>query len=109
MTDRLETLAQQRAVLSAEIAQHRVEIARAAQRLHRPLRRVDRIREDVHFFRERYAYLLLPVALLAILNPHRSLRLVLGAWTLWRTFQRAQGPRDQRLAQTFATLAARRM
>lgn len=94
MNTRLDALAEQRAVLSAEIAEHRVQIARAAQRLHRPLQRVDRIREDVRFFRERYVYLLLPVALLAVLNPRRTLRLVLGAMTLWRTLAqaRAMGP-----------------
>lgn len=92
MNANLDTLAEQRAVLSAEIAEHRVRIARAAQRLHAPLRRVDRIREDLHFFRERYIYLLLPVALLAVLNPGRTLRLVLGAVTLLRTIAAASGP-----------------
>jgi hypothetical protein len=90
MNTRLDTLAEQRAVLSAEIAEHRVQIARAAQRLHGPLQKVDRIREDVHFFRERYLYLLLPVALLAVLNPGRTLRLALGAVTLWRTVTQAR-------------------
>jgi hypothetical protein len=93
MSQKLDSLAAQRAVLSAEIAEHRVQIARAAQRLHAPLRRVDRIREDVHFFRERYVYLLLPVALLAVLNPRRTLKLVLGAVTLLRTIAAARaGP-----------------
>jgi len=90
MNPRLQALAEQRAVLSAEIAEHRVEIARAAQRLHRPLRQVDRFREDVQFFRERYLYLLLPVALLAALNPRRTLKLLLGAVTLWRTVRQVR-------------------
>lgn len=93
MSHKLDVLAQQRAVLSAEIAEHRVQVARAAQRLHGPLQRVDRLRADVHFFKERYVYLLLPVALLAVLNPGRTLRLALGAMTLWRTLSAArQGP-----------------
>jgi len=90
MNTRLESLAEQRAVLSAEIAEHRVQIAQAAQKLHRPLQKVDQIREDVQFFRERYVYLLLPVALLAVLNPRRTLKLVLGAATLWRTISQAR-------------------
>jgi hypothetical protein len=109
MTDRLDTLARQRADLSAEIAQQRTGLAHAAQRLHRPLQRIDRAREDFQFFRERYVYLLLPVALLAVLNPGRSLRLLLGAWTLWRTFDRAGGTREDRVAQTLAAYAARRL
>lgn len=85
MNERLDGLEQHRAALSAEIAEHRLQIARAAQQLHGPLQRVDRFREDVRFVRQHYLYLLLPVALLAVLNPGRTLRLVLGAVTLWRT------------------------
>ena len=44
----------------------------------------------MHFFRERYLSLLLPVALLAVLNPGRTLRLALGAVTLWRTVTQAR-------------------
>lgn len=90
MNHSLDTLAEQRAVLSAEIAEHRVQIAQAAQKLHRPLQKVDQLREDVRFFRERYVYLLLPAALLAVLNPGRTLKLVLGAVTLWRTIRQAR-------------------
>jgi hypothetical protein len=89
---RLEALAQQRAALSAEIAEHRVQIARAAQRLHGPLRRVDRLREEVHVLREHYAWLLLPVAVLALLNPVRTLKVVAGALGVWRTFNQARLP-----------------
>lgn len=92
MTTSLETLAQQRAVLSAEIAEHRVQIARAAQKLHGPLQKVDQFRADVRFFRERYLYLLLPVALLAALNPRRTLKLALAAMTVWRTITQARLP-----------------
>lgn len=86
MNERLAGLEQHRAALSAEIAEHRLQIARAAQRLHGPLQRVDRLREEVRYAREHYLFLLLPVALLAILNPGRTLRLVAGAVSLWRTF-----------------------
>ena len=93
MNGRLETLAHQRAALSVELAQHRVQIAHAAQRLHRPLQRVDRIRAELHVLRQHYAWLLLPVALLAVLNPQRTLRLLLGAATLWRSLSAAPPPR----------------
>lgn len=89
MNERLDTLAHQRAALSAELAEQRVEIAHAAQRLHRPLQKVDRIREELHVIRKHYAWLLLPVALLAVLNPRRTLRLALGAVTLGRTVMHA--------------------
>jgi hypothetical protein len=92
LSERLADLEQHRAALSAEIAEHRVQIARAAQRLHGPLQRVDRIREEVRFARQHYLFLLLPVALLAILNPGRTLRLAAGALTAWRAFSRALQP-----------------
>lgn len=93
MNGRLETLAHQRAALSAELAQHRVQIAHAAQRLHRPLQRVDRFREELHVFRQHYLWLLLPVGLLAALNPGRTLRLAIGALSLWRSLSAAPPPR----------------
>lgn len=108
MTDRLELLAQHRERLRAEIAVEREYLARAAQRLQPPLRKLDQVREDLRFFRERYLYLLIPVGLLIVLNPHRTLKLALGALSLWRTFQRAQGAPEERLAQTVAVAAARR-
>lgn len=108
MTDRLEALAHERAALSAELAQQRQAIARAARRLQPPLRRVDRLRADLRFFRQRYAYLLLPVVLLAVLNPGPTLRLLAGASTLWLAFARAQGPPEERLAHALSQLATRR-
>lgn len=108
MSDKLDTLQAHRDLLSAEIALHRLEIARAAQALHKPLRKVDRIREDVRFFRERYLFLLLPVAVLVALNPVRTLKLVAGAVSLWRAFDRARGPRELRATQALAETAAAR-
>lgn len=102
---RLDALAQRRQTLSADLARQRAAIALAAQRLQPPLRRVERLRQDVRFFRERYVYLLLPVAVLAVLNPGRTLRLLLGAWTLWSRFDRGTEPPAERLA---STLPARR-
>lgn len=92
MNERLADLELRRTALSAEIAGHRLQIARAAQRLHRPLQRVDRLREEVRYVRQHYLYLLLPVALLAVLNPGRTVRLVAGAVALWRTVSRAAEP-----------------
>lgn len=92
MNERLADLEQHRAALSAEIAEHRVQIARAAQRLHGPLQRVDRIREEVRFVRQNYLFLLLPVALLAVLNPGRAVRLAAGALAAWRAVSRALQP-----------------
>lgn len=105
--NRLDELALQRAGLSAEIAQERLELAEVAHDLQRPLQKVERIRQDVRLFRERYAYLLLPVALLAILNPGRTLRVALTAWTAWTAFARARGTPDERLTQALGYLAAR--
>jgi hypothetical protein len=87
MTDRLETLAQERNALSSEIALHRVELALAAQRMRRPLQSVDRIRENVRFVRTHYSLLLVPVVLLAVMNPRRTLKLLLGALSTWRAVQ----------------------
>jgi hypothetical protein len=87
MSDRLDTLAAERTALTSEIALHRVELALAAQKLRKPLRRVDKIREDVHFVRQNYSLLLIPVALLAIMNPQRTLKLLLGALSAWRMVQ----------------------
>lgn len=108
MNERLESLARQREALSADLALHRAEIAQAARRLEPPLRRVERLREDVRFFRQRYLYLLLPLAVLAALNPGTTLRLALGAWSLWSTFARGEGPAEERLARAVAAVAARR-
>jgi hypothetical protein len=105
---RLEELAQQRACISAEIAQERAALAGVAHDLQRPLQRIQRVRNDVQFFRERYVYLLLPVALLAVLNPGRTLRVALTAWSAWSAFSRARGNREERLTQALGTLAARR-
>ena len=90
--ERLEHLAHQRAALSADLAAQRVQIAHAAQRLHRPLQKVDRLREDLHVLRTHYAWLLLPVALLAVLNPARTVKLAVGAITLGRAVLRAANP-----------------
>lgn len=95
MNERLAGLEQHRAALSAEIAEHRLQIARAAQRLHAPLQRVDRLREEVRYAREHYLFLLLPVALLAVLNPGRTLRLVAGAVSLWRGVSAALDAQQQ--------------
>ena len=90
MTGRLEHLERRRHALSSEIARERLVLAGAAQRLQPRLQKIDRVREDLRFFRERYAYLLIPVGLLALLNPQRTLKLALGAWSLWRTFDHAR-------------------
>lgn len=108
MSEELERLARQREALSADLALQRIEIARAARRLEPPLRRVERLRDDVRFFRERYVYLLLPVAVLAVLNPGTTLRLALGAWSAWSAFSRASGPPGARAAQALSALALRR-
>ena len=83
--NRLENLAQRRAALSAEIAEHRVELAHATERLQEPLQKVERIRDGLRVARERYAFLLLPVAVLALLKPRATLKLLLSGWTLWRS------------------------
>jgi hypothetical protein len=106
MSDRLEALARRRVRISAEIARHRHEVAEVAQRLQPPLRRIERVREDLRFFRERYVYLLIPVALLVVLNPGRTLKLALGAFSLWQNFQRAPGDRNERLAHALSSVAA---
>lgn len=86
---RLDTLAQRRAALSSEIAEHRVQLAAANDRLQAPLQRVQRLPAELREMRRRYAFLLLPVAVLALLNPRPTLRLALGAWTLWRSVSQA--------------------
>lgn len=108
MNEELERLARQREILSADLALQRIEIAQAARHLAPPLRRVERLREDVRLFRERYVYLLLPVAVLAALNPGATLRLALGAWSAWSAFSRASGPPGARAAQALSALAMRR-
>ncbi len=82
---RLEALAQKRAALSAEIAEHRVELGHVAERLQEPLHKVERVRDQLRVARERYAFLLLPVAVLALLKPRATLKLALAAWSLWRS------------------------
>ena len=82
---RLDTLAQRRAALSAEIAEHRIELAEVGHRLAEPLHKVGRVRDGLRVAREKYLFLLLPVAVLALLNPARTLKLGLAAWSLWRS------------------------
>lgn len=91
--DRLETLAQRRAALSAELAEHRGDLTLATERLQAPLDQVGRIRDNLRVARQRYAFLLLPVAVLALLNPRPTLRLLLGAWTLYRSIAPPPPPR----------------
>jgi hypothetical protein len=98
--DRLESLARERHALSSEIALQRVELALAAQRLRKPLARVDRLREDVRFVRSNYGLLLIPVVLLAVMNPRRTMKLLLGALSVWRavhlSLEETHGPRPDR-------------
>lgn len=90
---RLDTLAQRRAALSAEIAEHRVELGHVTERLQEPLHKVGRIRDSLRVARDRYAFLLLPVAVLALLKPRATLKLALSAWTVWRSV--APAPPDR--------------
>ncbi|HUR41978.1 MAG TPA: YqjK family protein [Verrucomicrobiae bacterium] len=89
---RLDTLAQRRAALSAEIAEQRVHLADANERIQVPLQRVQRLPGELRELRRRYGFLLLPLAVLALLNPRPTLRLALGAWTLWRSVARPHDP-----------------
>lgn len=83
--NRLETLAQRRAALSAEIAEQRVELGHVTDKLQEPLQKVGKIRDNLRVARERYAFLLLPVAVLALLKPRATLKLALAAWSVWRS------------------------
>lgn len=108
MSDKLDLLAQRRAALSGEIALHRVELALAAQRLRRPLHRVDELREHLHALRANYALLLIPAALLVLLNPRPALRRLLAALAFWRAFEHSGGPPPVRMLEAFAAMADRR-
>lgn len=83
MSTRLDSLAQERRALVDEIGRSRHELSRAAQRVGPPLRRLEKLQRDARYIRQNYGLLLLPVALLVILNPGRTLRLALTAWTAW--------------------------
>ena len=108
MSGKLDALAQRRDALSSEIALHRVELALAAQRLRPPLRRIDELRQTLRDLRTHYSLLLVPVVLLAVLNPRPALKLALAALAAWRAFEQSAGPAPVRLLESLSVLAERR-
>lgn len=87
MSGRLDQLARDRQMLADEIGRSRHELTRAARRVGPPLHRLQRLGRDARHLRDNYGLLLLPVVLLAVLNPGRTLRLAMLAWSAWRSAQ----------------------
>lgn len=67
-------------------------MALAARGLRPPLRRIAQLRRNLRACRERHAWLLLPLAVLAALHPGPTLRLLAGAWTVASALARLPAP-----------------
>lgn len=108
MTTRLDSLAQERRALAEEIGRSRHELTRAAQSLQRPLHRIETLQRDARYLRDNYSLLLLPAALLVLLNPRRSLRLAALGLVAWNRFRLLEGPPAERAVHALLHVLARR-
>jgi hypothetical protein len=83
----LRANASRRAALQARSARLRNEFSASAQALQAPLAAADRVRDAVHWCRERPWLLGLAAGAFALVKPGRVLSLgmrVWGGWRLWR-------------------------
>ena len=81
--DDLQRLSQDRDGLAADIARGREDLAEAARELGGGTAGDGQLQA----LARRYGPLLLPVALLVLMNPRRSVRLAATAWQLYRSAQ----------------------
>ena len=91
MEDALQANASRRTGLLARSARLREEFSAGAQALQAPLATADRVRDAVHWCRERPWVLGIAAAGFALVKPGRVLSLgmrVWGGWRLWRQVRR---------------------